>query len=197
MTAFDAVVLQAGLGSGDTLLVNGGSGGVGTAAVQIGIGGGRHGGGERAHRAAPARGCGPGRRGAPADQAFERVAELGGADVILELVGGPHMDANVASLARGGRLMLVAAKPGEEAHIVLRDLMMRRGHLIGTTLRTRPPEEKALLTQTFGRRMLPLLAAGTIAPIVDRSFPLEDAAEAFDAVREPGKFGKLLLEMPG
>ena len=197
LTAFDAVVLQAGLGSGDTLLVNGGSGGVGTAAVQIGSAvGATVVASVRTERHRPAVAA-LGAEALPADQAFERVAELGGADVILELVGGPHMDANVASLARGGRLMLVAAKPGEEAHIVLRDLMMRRGHLIGTTLRTRPPEEKALLTQTFGRRMLPLLAAGTIAPIVDRSFPLEDAAEAFDAVREPGKFGKLLLEMPG
>lgn len=197
LTAFDAVVLQAGLGSGDTLLVNGGSGGVGTAAVQIGSAlGARVVASVRTERHRPAVAA-LGAEALSADEAFQRIKELGGADVILELVGGPHMDANVGALARGGRLMLVAAKPGEEAQVVLRDLMMRRAHLIGTTLRTRPPEEKAQLTQTFGRRILPMLAAGTIAPVVDRSFPLEDAAEAFDAVREPGKFGKLLLEMPG
>ena len=139
LTAFDAVVLQVGTRlrrhpARQRRQRRGGHRG-----CTDRTGARRHGGGERSHRAAPARGCGPGSRGAVRpSQAFERVAELGGADVILELVGGAAHGCNVTALARGGRLMLVAAKPGEEAHIVLRDLMMRRGHLIGTTLRTRP-----------------------------------------------------------
>jgi NADPH:quinone reductase-like Zn-dependent oxidoreductase len=116
--------------------------------------------------------------------------------VILELVGGPHMAGNIDALARGGRLVLVAAKPGEEATIVLRDLMTKRAHLMGTTLRTRPPEQKAQLTQAFAARIVPYLAAGTIHPVVDRTFPLEQVGEALDAVRAPGKLGKLLLELP-
>jgi NADPH2:quinone reductase len=131
-----------------------------------------------------------------ADDAFARVKELGGADVILELVGGPHMAGNIDALARSGRLVLVAAKPGEEATIVLRDLMTKRAHLMGTTLRTRPPEQKAQLTQEFAARIVPYLAAGTIRPVVDRTFPLEQVGEALDAVRAPGKLGKLLLELP-
>jgi NADPH:quinone reductase-like Zn-dependent oxidoreductase len=130
-----------------------------------------------------------------ADEAFARVTELGGADVILELVGGPHMAANVASLARGGRLMVVASKPGEEVSLVLRDLMAKRAHLIGTTLRTRPPEQKGQLVQAFAARIVPLMASGALVPVVDRTFPLDDAVAALDAVRQPGKLGKLLLEL--
>ena len=68
-------------------------------------------------------------------------------------------------------------------------------HVIGTTLRTRPPEEKAFLAQEFGKQIVPLLAAGRISPVVDRVFPFHEAAAAIDYVREPGKFGKVLLEL--
>ena len=196
LTAFDALVLQAGLSAGDTVLVNGASGGVGTAAVQIArVLGARVVASVRTEQHRPAvsaLGC----EAMGADEAFARVKQLGGADVILELVGGPHMAGNIDALARSGRLVLVAAKPGEEATIVLRDLMTKRAHLMGTTLRTRPPEEKALLTQAFAARIVPYLAAGTIHPVVDRTFPLEQVGEALDAVRAPGKLGKLLLELP-
>jgi len=72
-----------------------------------------------------------------ADEAFARAQELGGADVVLELVGGPHMAGNLASIARGGRIIVVGSKPGDEAVIDLRALMQKRGRLMATTLRTR------------------------------------------------------------
>jgi NADPH2:quinone reductase len=196
LTAFDALVLQAGLSAGDTVLVNGASGGVGTAAVQIArVLGARVVASVRSEQHRPAVAA-LGAEAMSADDAFARVKQLGGADVILELVGGPHMAGNIDALARSGRLVLVAAKPGEEATIVLRDLMTKRAHLMGTTLRTRPPEQKAQLTQEFATRIVPYLAAGTIRPVVDRTFPLEQVGEALDAVRAPGKLGKLLLELP-
>ena len=195
LTAFDAAVQQAGLGSGDVLLVNGASGGVGTAAVQIGralgarvVANVRN----EAHRQAVAA---LGAEAFGADEAFARAKQLGGADVILELVGAPHMAGNIDSLARGGRIVMVASKPGEEVPLVLRDLMAKRAHLIGTTLRTRPPEQKAELVQAFAARIVPLMASGALVPVVDRSFPLDDAVAALDAVRQPGKLGKLLLEL--
>ena len=195
LTAFDAAVQQAGLGSGDVLLVNGASGGVGTAAVQIGralgarvVANVRN----EAHRQAVAA---LGAEAFGADEAFARAKQLGGADVILELVGAPHMAGNIDSLARGGRIVMVASKPGEEVPLVLRDLMAKRAHLIGTTLRTRPPEQKAKLVQAFAARIVPLMASGALVPVVDRSFPLDDAVAALDAVRQPGKLGKLLLEL--
>lgn len=196
LTAFDALVRQAGLGSGDVLLVNGASGGVGTAAVQIGRAlGARVVANVRSEELRP-RVAELGATAAGPTEAFERVRDLGGADVILELVGAQHMADNVASLARRGRLVIVGARPGEEVTLALRDLMSRRAHVIGTTLRTRPPEEKARLIQDFGRRIVPLLGEGTIKPIVDRVFPLADAADALDSMHEPGKFGKVLLRLP-
>ena len=128
------------------------------------------------------------------EQAFARVRELGGADVVLELVGGMNVPEDVSSLALRGTVILVAGK-GEDPVLAMGELMGRRGRVIGTGLRRRSLEEKAALTQDFAKRMLPLIASGEITPIVDRSFPIEQAAEAFDALAEPGKFGKLLLEV--
>ena len=193
LTAFDALVLQAGLGAGDTVLVNGASGGVGTAAVQIArVLGARVVASVRSEQHRPAVSA-LGAEAMGADEAFARVKQLGGADVILELVGGPHMAGNIDALARSGRLVLVAAKPGEQATIVLRDLMAKRGHLMGTTLRTRPPEQKAQLTQAFAARIVPFLAAGTIHPVVDRTFPLRDAALAHEYMEKSAMFGKVVL----
>jgi NADPH:quinone reductase-like Zn-dependent oxidoreductase len=196
LTAFDAIVMQAGLGAGDLLLVNGASGCVGTAAVQIAaVLGARVVANVRTPELRP-RVAAMGADALPADEAFARVRELGGADVILELVGGPHMSENMTSLARGGRLMVVGAKPGDEVSIVLRDLMSRRAQLIGSTLRTRPSEQKAALVQEFARRVVPMLASGRATATVGDVFALDDAADALDHVRTPGKFGKVLLEMP-
>ena len=103
---------------------------------------------------------------------------------------------NLEVLARRGRLMVVGSKPGEESPIVLRDVMSRRAQIIGTTLRTRPSEEKSALMQELARRVVPLLATGQATVAVDRVFPLEQAADAFDHVRTPGRSGKVLLEMP-
>jgi NADPH:quinone reductase-like Zn-dependent oxidoreductase len=195
LTAFDAIE-QAGLAAGDVLLVNGGNGGVGTAAVQIGAAmGATVVASVRTEELRP-RVAELGATVLAADAAFAHVRELGGADVILELVGAVHMAGNMESLARGGRLVVVAGKPGDEAPVVLRDLMTRRARLIGTTLRSRPPEEKAELVQEFGRRVVPLFEAGKATALVDRVFPLAEAADALDYVRAPGKLGKVLLELP-
>jgi NADPH:quinone reductase len=193
VTAFDALCCQAGLGAGDTLLINGAGGGVGTAAAQLGTAlGARVIASVRSDSVRP-RVALLGVEALAPDDAFARVRELGGADVILELVGAPHMVGNLEALAPLGRIVIVAAKPGDEATISLRDLMGRRGRLLGTTLRTRPAEQKGALMQAFSKRVVPLLERSVVSPIVDRVFALDDAVEALDAVRRPGKFGKLLL----
>jgi NADPH2:quinone reductase len=193
VTAFDALCSQAGLGAGDTLLINGAGGGVGTAAAQLGSAlGARVIASVRSESVRP-RVAALGVEALAPDEAFARVLELGGADVILELVGAPHMAGNLEALAPLGRIVIVAAKPGDEATIALRDLMSRRGRLLGTTLRTRPAEQKGALMQAFSKRVVPLLERSVVSPIVDRVFALDDAVEALDAVRQPGKFGKLLL----
>lgn len=196
LTAFDALVNQGRMAAGDVVLVNGASGGVGCAAVQIAAA-------TRARVIASVRTetvrtrvAELGGEALAPDEAFERVEALGGADVIVELVGAPHMARNMQVLARGGRLVLVAGKPGEEVALGLRELMSRRASLIGTTLRTRPAEEKAALVQEFGRRVAPLLGDGTIVAHAGDVFALERAADAYDHVRTPGRFGKTLLELP-
>jgi NADPH:quinone reductase-like Zn-dependent oxidoreductase len=193
VTAFDALCGQAGLASGDTLLINGAGGGVGTAAAQLGAAlGATVIASVRSDSVRP-RVASLGVTALAPDDAFSRVRELGGADVILELVGAPHMAGNLEALAPLGRIVIVAAKPGDEATISLRDVMQRRARLLGTTLRTRPAEQKGLLMQAFAKRVVPMLERSVVTPVVDRVFALDDIAEALDVIRQPGKFGKLLL----
>jgi NADPH:quinone reductase-like Zn-dependent oxidoreductase len=193
ITALDAVCRQAGLATGDTLLVNGASGGVGTAAVQIGAAIGARVVASVRTESLRDRVAALGAIALAPPEAFAHARSIGGADVILELVGAVHMAENLSALAPRGRIVVVGARPGDEATIALRDLMARRGHLIGTTLRRRPLEQRGEAVQEFGRRVVPLLAAGTLSPIVDRVLDLADAADALDEIRTPGKFGKILL----
>ena len=193
VTAHDAVVVQAGLRPGDVLLVNGASGGVGSAAVQLGVLLG-------ARVFASSRSEETGRRlaalGAEAvtpEDAFERVKAAGGADVVLELVGSPNLAADLDALATKGRLMVVGTGAGHEAPLSLRALMGKRARVLGTVLRARPVEEKAAAVQAFGREVVPLLADGRARGIVDRVFPADQAEEAFAYMAQPGKFGKVLL----
>ena len=194
VTAHDAIVSQAGLRAGDILLVNGASGGVGTAAVQIGRLVGAHvyrGARARRTRGGGSRSSAP-TRSAP-DEAFRLVRPNGGADVVLELVGAPNLAADLEALATKGRLMIVGTGAGAEAPLSLRALMGRRGRILGTMLRARPLEEKAAAVQAFGHAVVPVLADGRARGIVDRVFPAEQVDEAFDYMAQPGKFGKVLL----
>ena len=193
LTAHDAIVTQAGLQAGDNLLVNGASGGVGTAAVQIGVLIGAHVFAAARSGEARARLAELGADAMGQDEAFQLVQAEGGADVVLELVGAPHLADDLASLATKGRLVIVGTGAGHEAPLSLRALMGRRAHIMGTVLRARPLEEKAAAVQAFGHHIVPFLADGRAHGIVDRVYPAEQAAEAFDYVAQPGKFGKVLL----
>ncbi len=90
--------------------------------------------------------------------------------------------------------MIVGTGAGAEAVLDLRKLMGRRARLMGTVLRARPLDEKAAAVQAFAREVVPHLATGRIAPLVDRVFPAAEAAAAFDRLQEPGKLGKVLLD---
>jgi NADPH:quinone reductase-like Zn-dependent oxidoreductase len=193
LTAHDALVTQAELRSGELLLVNGASGGVGTAAVQIGRLAG-------ARVIAAARDDDARRRlaelGADAvspDEAAERVRARGGADVVLELVGGPNIAGDVEALATWGRIVIIGTGAGDEAMLSLRMLMARRGRILASTLRARPFEEKAAAVQAFGRQVVPAFAEGLLHGVVDRVFPVEEVEQAFEHMAQPGKFGKVLL----
>ena len=188
ITAHDAMFTRAGLVTGETLLVNGASGGVGTAAVQLGLAAG-------ARVLANAR----------SEAARERLAAMGAdpvaledvdgqADVVVELVGAPNLPGDLRALATRGRIIVVGTGAGAEFDMSLRALMGKRASLMGTVLRARPMEEKGAAVQAFARGVVPLLAEGRVAPPIDRVFPAADAAAAFDHLAAPGKFGKVLLQ---
>lgn len=197
ITAHDAVATQAGLRPGDTLLVHGAAGGVGSAAVQIGIAAGATVIGISRHAEGRAAIAGWGATAIDADGWVEAVAELTGgrgADVILELVGAPNFAGNMQAIARRGRLAIVGIGAGQKVELMLRDLMTKRATLFGTTLRARPLEEKIDAIQRFHRECGPLLDAGRLNPVIDRAFPWIEAADALARMESSGKVGKVLLD---
>jgi NADPH:quinone reductase-like Zn-dependent oxidoreductase len=186
ITAHDAVFTRAGLALGETLLVNGASGGVGTAAVQLGVAAGaRVLANSRSHR--------------------EALAELGaepcllseahGVDVVLELVGAANIPGSFEALAVRGRIVVVGTGAGADAEVSLRAVMGKRASLMGTVLRARSMEDKAAAVQAFAHSVIPHLAAGRLRPVIDRVFPVAEAAAALDHLAAPGKLGKVLLEL--
>lgn len=197
MTAHDAIRSQAGLRPGEVLLVNGATGGVGSAAVQIAAAGGA--------RVVGTSRTEVGRQlirelgGVPAspDTVADVVGDVSGgrgADVVLELVGAPNMASNLSLLATLGRVIVVGVGSGAEVSINLRALMGKRGRLLATVLRARPSEEKGMVLRAFEREVLPHLSSGSIRPVVDRAFPAEDVAAAFEHMAHGTKQGKVLLD---
>jgi NADPH:quinone reductase-like Zn-dependent oxidoreductase len=194
VTAHDAALTQAGLRPGELLVVNGANGGVGTAAIQIGaVSGARVLATVRAVALRDAVAALGATVVAP-EELVERAAAEGGADVVIELVGAPNLDPDLRALATRGRIVIVGTGAGAETQIDLRKLMARRAHLLGTMLRARPLDEKATAVRAFAREVVPHLASGRMAPLVDRVFPFAEAAAAFDRLQEPGKLGKVLLD---
>ena len=188
-TAHDALFTQAALRMGERLLVHGAAGGVGTAGVQLGIAAG-------AMVTASVRNA----------EMRERVAGLGATvidpadtvdagpyDVILELVGAPNLDANLRSLATGGRIAVIGTGAGAKGEINLGLLMVKRARIHGSTLRARPLEGKAAAARLVETQVLPLFASGRLRVPVDCTFPLEDAAAAYERFGGGAKFGKVVI----
>jgi NADPH2:quinone reductase len=189
VTAHDAIVTQAGLQTGERLLVHGAAGGVGTAAVQLGrIAGARVTATVRNpdHREAVAE------LGATAI-APEGFAERGPFDVILELVGAVNLADNLGALETGGRIAIIGTGAGAKGEINLGLLMMKRARIHGSTLRARPLELKALATRAVERSVLPALAAGEISVPIAQTFRLDEVQDAYDRFAAGGKLGKIIL----
>jgi NADPH2:quinone reductase len=191
-TAHDAIFTQAGLRPGERLLVHGGAGGVGTAAIQLAAAAG-------ARATATVRN--PDAREKVAAFGAEVIepegfAEHGPFDVILELVGAPNLAANLEALATGGRIAVIGVGAGATGEIDLRALMGKRARIHGSTLRARPLEEKAMTARALERSVLPLLASGAVRVPIAETFPLERAEDAYERFATGGKIGKIVLEMP-
>jgi len=188
-TAHDAIFAQAELRGGERLLVHGGAGGVGTAAIQLA-------------RATGARVTATVRReelrgpvaalGAEAI-APEDFASHGPFDVILELVGAPNLGENLQALATGGRIAVIGVSAGAKGELNMLALMGKRARIHGSTLRARPLEEKALAARRVEHEVLPLLQSGAVRVPVAETFELGDVAAAYDRFAEGGKLGKIVL----
>lgn len=197
ITAHDAICEQAELRPGEVLLINGATGGVGSAAVQIGLACGARVVGSSRTVEGRELVASLGARSAAPEQVPDVIREVSGgpgADVVLELVGGPNVDTDMEVLAVLGRIMIVGTGAGTTSEIDLRRLMIRRGRLLGTVLRARSTEEKAIAVRAFEREVLPHLASGRIRPVIDRTFAAHDVTAAFDHMETGTKQGKVLLD---
>ncbi len=190
VTAHDAVFTQAGLRSGEHLLVHGAAGGVGTAAVQLGrVAGARVTATVRREELRP----GVEQLGARAI-APDGFEEEGPFDVVLELVGASNLAANLGALAIGGRIAVIGVGgTGPQAEINLLSVMHKRARIHGSTLRSRPLEEKAITMRLVEREVLPQFEDGTLTVPVAETFPLDQAEDAYNRFEAGGKLGKIVL----
>jgi NADPH:quinone reductase len=191
-TAHDAVFTQAQLRMGERLLVHGAAGGVGTAAVQLGVAAGAHVTGTVRRPEAREAVTALGAHEVIDPEGFE---ERGPFDVILELVGAPNLGPNLKAIATQGRIVVIGIGAGAKAELNLAALMGVRGSVRGSTLRARPLEEKAIAARAVERHVLPLVERGDVTVPVAATFGLDDAAPAYDRFAEGGKLGKVVLTM--
>jgi NADPH2:quinone reductase len=201
ITAWDAMVVQASLASGETVLVHAAGSGVGTAAIQIALAIGAQpiGTSRSPEKLVRTRELGLEQSIVVRDAAFaeEVRAQTGsrGADVVLELVGGAYLAEDLACLAPQGRIVVVGLLQGARTEIDLGVLMQKRARVYGTMLRTRPLEEKILATRALDRNLVPLFARGKLRPVIDRVLPLADAPLAHRLIERGESFGKIVLQV--
>ena len=188
-TAHDALFTQCGLAMGERVCIHGAAGGVGTAAVELAAAAGSQVVATVRNEAL--------REGVAALGATviapEAFVDAGPFDVILELVGAVNMPANLEALAIGGRIAVIGVGAGFSAELNLLALMGKRARIHGSLLRPRPLEDKAQAARRVERQVLPLLARGAVTVPIAATFPMSDAAAAYDRFAAGGKLGKVVL----
>jgi NADPH:quinone reductase-like Zn-dependent oxidoreductase len=202
MTAHDALTSRAAFALGESVVIHAVGSSVGLAATAL-------------VKAAGGVSIGTSRTQSKLDRARDHGLDLGflldenwvtkvqtatkarGADIILDFVGGPMLDANLRALAPGGRIVQIGTMGGAAGQINLGLLMGKRAALHGTVLRSRPLEEKIALAKYFARALLPLFETGILRPEIDSVYPLARAAEAHAHMEADQNFGKILLEIKG
>ncbi len=200
ITAHDAIVGQAGLTAGETLLIHAVGSGVGTAAVQLAraLGAFTIGTARRPDKLERAKALGldagvvaEGNRFADAVRAIDPA----GAHVVLELVGGAYVDEDLRCTRPLGRIVLVGLMAGARNEIDLALILRKRLRIMGTVLRARPLEEKLAVMRTFEDQVVPLIARGKLVPVIDAVMPLDQAAAAHARMASNAGFGKIVLRV--
>lgn len=197
-TVFSNVFMAAAAREGETLLVHGGAGGIGTHAIQV----------ARAlgltvlatvgseEKARVVRELGAEAVNYREEDFVQRVHELTGgrgADVILDVVGAAYLDPNLKSLATNGRIVIIGMQGGAKGELNVGRLLQKRAAVIGTTLRARPAAEKASIMAAVREHVWPLVASGKVRPLVSRTFPLEQVRRAHEHFDSGSHVGKVLL----
>jgi NADPH:quinone reductase len=207
ITAHDAMVSQARVRAGEWVLVHAVGSGVGTAAVQLAkaMGARVYGTARTADKVDRCRALGlDGGTVPPTDAEGELdvdalawsivEATAGGVDVVVDLVGGGYVAADVAAAAMKGRIVCIGTMAGGHAQLPVGLLLAKRLQVIGTVLRSRDVDEKAAATDGFVRDVVPLLAERRVAPIVHMTLPLDRAADAYELLASDRTFGKVILD---
>lgn len=199
LTAYDALIRQISLSAGERLLIHAVGSGVGTAALQVAL-------------AAGAIVIGTSRTRSKLDRAKElglqhavdlsrdnwpaQVREItsgNGVSTILDLVGGSYFAPSLELLSLRGRLILVGLTAGRSTELNLGMILNKRAHIVGTVLRSRPPEEKFALAREFSERMVPLFESNRLRPVVDRVFSFSEIGAAQQYMESNSSFGKIVL----
>ena len=197
-TVWSNVFLRGGLKGGERFLVHGGASGIGTTAIQL-----AHALGARVWATAGSPDRAKACEALGAERGIDRhgedfvaiLQEAGGADVILDMVGGPYLPRNIQALAEDGRLVQIAFLQGPKAELDLNAVMRRRLTLTGSTLRPQSVAAKARIAESLRRDVWPLLAQGRVRPVMDREFPLAEAAQAHARLESNEVLGKIVLRI--
>lgn len=197
-TVWSNVFMRAGLRAGQKFLVHGGSSGIGTTAIQLArvLGARVFTTAGSAEKCAACVGLG-------AEQAINyrdadfvaAMKDVGGADVILDMVGGEYLPRNVQALANDGRLQQIAFLQGPKVELNFAQLMVRRLTISGSTLRPQSDGAKAEIAQELRDKVWPLLTAGRVAPVMDQNFALEKTSEAHRRMETSAHIGKIVLKV--
>lgn len=200
-TVWTNLIDTARLKSGESVLIHGGSSGIGTAAIQLCAARGHtvFTTAGTAEKCAAITSLGATKAINYREQDFVEVvkAETGGkgVDVILDMVGGEYIQRNMSAAALWGRIVNIAYQSGMQANVNFAPLLMKRLSLLATTLRARSNEEKGAIRDALLREVWPLIDAGKIKPVVDRTFPLAEAGAAHARMAKSDHIGKILLTM--
>jgi NADPH2:quinone reductase len=197
-TVWSNAFQRGALRGGERFLVHGGSSGIGTTAIQL-----AHAFGARvwatagdAAKCAACESLGAERAINYRDEDFVAIMKAeGGANLILDMVGGPYLPRNLQALADDGRLVQIAFLQGPKVEVNWSQLMMRRLTFTGSTLRPQSDSAKAAIATDLQAQVWPLLAAGRIAPVIDSEFPLEQAAAAHARMESSAHIGKIVLRV--
>jgi NADPH:quinone reductase len=199
LTAYDALVWQGGLTTGGRALVHAGASGVGTAAIQLA----KAVGAQVAVTASTAKVAACEGLGADLVVDYTQVDFVeavlawapGGVDVVLDVIGGDYVNRNIACTKVKGRIIQVGVMGSGRAEVDVGTLLRKRIALVGTVLRARPLEEKIAATQRFSAEVLPRFTDGSLKPVIDSRYRLDQVAEAHQRMEQNANTGKLLLEL--